>query len=67
MVAPALVAATSLHGAPVAATLAALQVVRAYQNLAPTSGTVIVTQNLHPFPKIHISCFPHPAESKEGV
>jgi hypothetical protein len=67
MVAPALVAATSLHDAPMAAMLAAAQVVRAYQTLGQASGTVIVTQNLPAFPKIHLPCFSHPAASEEGV
>lgn len=67
MVAPVLVAATSLHGALVAATLAVLQVVRAFQNLASASGTVIVTQNVHAFPKVHISCLLQPVESEERV
>jgi hypothetical protein len=59
MTAPALVAATSLHRAR----LAAGQLFRA--NLPLASGTVLAI-NFHRFPKMHLYGS-HPAVAKEGL
>ncbi len=67
MVAPTLVAATSLHGALVASILDALQLVRASQNLARDFGTAKITQVSPAFQDADVSCLFHLAESKEGV
>jgi hypothetical protein len=57
---PTLVAATSLHGGPVAVALAAWKGVRACQNLILASGAVMVASDWDTFPESHIPAIPHP-------
>ena len=67
MVAPALVASTSRHGVLVADIFAAMQAVRACQNLIPAAGAVMLAGDWHAFPEIHQPYISHPAVKKEGV
>jgi hypothetical protein len=66
MVAPTLVAAAS-HEARKAALLAGLQDVRAYKNLGPDPGIVMVSQDSLAFPKIHLFSLYQPPGNQEGI
>jgi hypothetical protein len=66
MVAPTLVAVPS-HEAYKAALLAGLQDVRAYKNLGPDPGIVMVSQGSLSFPTIHLFSLYQPPGKQEGV